>query len=301
MMNSQKVKLILAFAAIYLIWGSTYLAIRFTVETLPPFLQAGTRFLLAGVILYVLTVRNRPARLTLAHWRSAAIAGGLLFLGGNGLLSWAQQSIDSGVAALVLATIPVWMVILHSVVKRRSPRRRTIVGIVLGFAGVALLVYPRDAGIGPAQEPAAFTVLLCAAFFWASGSIYSREARLPDNVGVSTSLQLITGGILLLLVGASAGEIGGLSIAAITTRSVLSLVYLLVFGSLVAFSAYVWLLRVSEPALVGTYAFVNPVVAVVLGWLAGGEHIDAITISAGAVIVLGIILIHLSTDRTVNN
>lgn len=297
-MISRKVKLILAFAAIYLIWGSTYLAIRFAVDSLPPFLMAGTRFLSAGVILFFSTRRGRPAALTLVHWRSAAIVGGLLFLGGNGLLSWAEQSVDSGVAALVLATIPVWMVIFHSIVRRRAPGWKTVFGIVLGFSGVFFLVYPREAGAGPLHEPAAFVALLCAAFFWAGGSIYSREARLPDDIAVSTSLQLVTGGLLLLLAGAATGEYSRLDVLHVTVRSILSLGYLLVFGSLVAFSAYAWLLRVSEPAHVGTYAFVNPVVAVLLGVLLGGERLDAATVAAGVVIVAGVVTIHIAGGRS---
>jgi drug/metabolite transporter (DMT)-like permease len=253
--------------------------------------------LVAGAVLLAAATRFRPAGLKLVHWRSAAVAGGLLFVGGNGLLSWAEQGIDSGIAALVLATIPIWIVVLQSMIRRRAPGLKITCGIFLGFAGVVILVFPWRAANVLLQEPLGFVALLCAALSWAGGTLYARRAPLPDDVGVSTALQLLLGGVLLILIGVAAGEVGRLDLQSFTARSILSMVYLIVFGSLIAFSAFVWLLRVTDPALVGTYAFVNPVIAVILGCLVGGERFEAATVLAGAVIVAGVVLIHRSANR----
>lgn len=284
-------RLVLAFGAVYLIWGSTYLAIRFAIEGIPPFLMAGVRFLVAGAILYGWFRGRGEAAPGPRQWRAAAIAGGLLLLGGNGLLSWAEQHVPSGIAALLVATVPLWMVWLagrgvHGV----RTGARELGGLVSGLLGVGLLLVPSpEALANVGTDPRGFllgaSAVLVGSFLWAAGSVYSRRAPLPPRPLYATGVTMLAGGALLLAVGVARGELGALDPAAVTPRSVLALLYLVVLGSLVAFSAYTWLLRVAAPALVGTYAYVNPVVAVLLGWALAGEPLDART-AIGASIVL---------------
>ncbi|UCG53268.1 MAG: EamA family transporter [Candidatus Latescibacterota bacterium] len=292
--RSHRLLLVMAFAAIYLLWGSTYLAIRYAVDTLPPLLMAGTRAATAGAVLFVFVTRGRFPRLSAGHWRTVSVSGGLMFLGGHGLLCWAEQRIESGIAALVLAMIPIWMVIVGWVSGGGKPGFGTITGVVLGFTGIVVLVSPWKSSMGMLGEPAALGALIGSGFLWVCGSLYARKALPPGNVALSTAMQLLTGGVLLLLVGIAIGEVNRLDFAMVSSRSILSLVYLIVFGSLVAFSAYSWLLRKTDPVLVGTYAFVNPVVAVALGWSLGGERFDIVTVFAGAVIVIGVAVVQRS-------
>lgn len=290
--DPPKVLLILAFAAVYFIWGSTYLAIRYAVETLPPFLMAGARVFIAGAILFGFVGVPRVRSLTFAHWRAATISGGLLFLGCHGLLAMVEQNADSGVAALILATIPVWMVILSYLAGQAALEARTIFSLLLGLAGVAVLVLPTTPTAHPVCTPGVAGLLLISAMSWACGSIYGRAAPLPEHAGIATGMQLLCGGALALLVGVLMGEQGHVDLAHVSTRSLLSLAYLIVFGSLVSFSAYIWLLRVAEPAAVGTYAYVNPAVAVLLGWLFAGESLDIRTAAAGVIIITSVVLVH---------
>jgi drug/metabolite transporter (DMT)-like permease len=288
--------IIAALAAVYVIWGSTYLAIRFAVETLPPFLMAGVRFTIAGAILYGWRRALGFARPTGAQWRSATIVGALMLLGGNGGVVWAEQFIESGTTALIVASVPFWMVLLDWLrPSGHRPPARVWLGILIGFGGVLLLMGEPGGGASSPHYLAAFIVLLLASIAWAAGSLYSRSASLPAPL-LATGMQMLTGGILLLLAGAVTGELSGLDPSAFSTRSVLALVYLIVFGALIGYSAYVWLLRVTEPALASTYAYVNPVVAVVLGWLLASEAMNARIVLAGAVIVAGVVII--TTTRT---
>lgn len=281
-----------AFSAIYLIWGSTYLAIRFAIETLPPFFMAGTRFVIAGAVLYGfarLRGASPPARF---HWGTAAVVGGLLLLGGNGGVSWAEQLVPSGLAALLIATVPLWMVVLdwvwHGGVR---PGGRVAVGLLSGFAGVALLVSPGELAGGSHVDPVGAAVLMLAALSWAAGSLYSRRARLPDSPLLGTAMEMFAGGVLLLMAGLVTGEWARLEIDEVSLRSVLSVGYLIVFGSLIGFTAYIWLLKVTTPARVSTYAYVNPVVAVFLGWALASEPLTFRTLLAAAVIVTAVVLI----------
>lgn len=292
-----KALLILAFAAIYVLWGSTYLAIRNTVETLPPFLMAGVRALVAGLILFGLVGVPRMRRLTAEHWRAAAITGGLFFLGCHGLLFWMEQHTPSGIAALFLATIPGWMAILSHAVGGVALKAQTLAGLLLGLAGVALLILPTEHNTRSLCSPTSACVLLLSAMSWACGSLYSQAARLPEHTGTATAMQLLCGGSLAILVGLLIGEGSQLDPAKISTQSVLSLSYLVIFGSLVSFSAYTWLLRVAQPATVGTYAYVNPVAAVLLAWFLGGESLSSDAVAAAAVIVAGVVLIHREQNR----
>ena len=280
-----------ALVAVYIVWGSTYLAIRVAVETMPPLLMASVRFLIAGGLLYVWAIRRGDRagdRPTLRQWRSAAIIGAALLLGGNGAVVLAEQTVPSGIAALLVATTPLWMVVLARVVLRERVTWRETLGIGIGFAGIALLVQPWE---GFAFDPVGVFLMLFASVTWAAGSLYARTAPLPVRPLVGTAMEMIAGGIALGLAGLVAGELGDLRLADISFASTMGFVYLIVFGSLVGFTAYAWLLRVARTSLVSTYAYVNPIVAVLLGWAILAEPVTPLTLIAGAVIVVAVALI----------
>jgi len=277
----------LAFAAIYLIWGSTYLAIRVAVQTIEPLTMAGLRFAVAGAGLYAFNRLVGDPRPTLAEWRAAAIVGGLMLLGGNGAVVWAETRVASGVAALIIATVPLWMVTLDAALRRARPRAGEVAGLVLGFAGVWVLI---DPGVGRGVDPFGAGLLLFASASWAVGSLYSRVAGLAASPREATAMQMLAGGALLLVAGGLKGEWPTIDPARFSAASLVALGYLTVFGSLVAFSAYVWLLRVSTPARVSTYAYVNPVVAVLLGWLILDEPLTPDTFLASGLIVTAVLL-----------
>jgi drug/metabolite transporter (DMT)-like permease len=291
-----------AMLAVYIVWGSTYLAIRFAIETLPPFLMASTRFLIAGAILYAFRRLRGDAAPQRVEWRSAAIVGVLLLVGGNGGVVWAEQFVESGVAALLVGSVPLWMVLLDALrpgqahLARRSAHKRsrwlTTAGVVFGFLGIGLLVSPTSlSGLAGEIDPLGALVLTMGAFSWAAGSLYSRGARLPASPLLGTGMEMLVGGAGLLLLGTLSGEWGRVDLGAVSARSLLSLGYLIIFGSLVGFAAYTWLLRVAPTALVSTYAYVNPLVAILLGNLLAQEPLTArvliaTTIILGAVAVI---------------
>jgi drug/metabolite transporter (DMT)-like permease len=281
-----------AFAAVYLLWGSTYLAILFAIETLPPFWMAATRFLTAGGLLYAWARwRGEPAPRPV-HWRSATVVGLLLLLGGNGGVVWAEQRVPSGLAALLVATVPLWMVLLDGAGRGwRRPPGQLLFGVGIGLAGVALLVGPGRFAGGHGADPLGAGVLLVASLCWTAGSLYARRAELPTSPFLGTAMQMLGGGAGLLVAGLVAGEGARLDLGAASGRSLAALAYLIVFGSLIGFTAYIWLLRVSTPALVSTYAYVNPVVAVLLGWAFAGEPLTPRTLLAAGVIVGAVVLI----------
>lgn len=283
---------IAAFAAVYLVWGSTYLAILFAIETLPPFWMAAARFLTAGALLYAWARWRGEPTPRPVHWRSATIVGLLLLLGGNGGVVWAEQRVPSGLAALLVATVPLWMVLLDGAGRGwRRPPGRLLFGVAVGLAGVALLVGPGEFAGGGGADPAGALVLIVASLSWTLGSLYSRRAELPASPLLGTAMQMLGGGVGLAIAGLVAGEGSRLDLAAASARSLWALGYLVVFGSLVGFTAYIWLLRVSTPALVSTYAYVNPVVAVLLGWAFAGEALTPRTLLAAGVIVGAVVLI----------
>jgi drug/metabolite transporter (DMT)-like permease len=290
----SRAKIIVAFAAVYIIWGSTYLAIRFAIETLPPFLMAATRFLTAGALLYAVGSRGRVRAPTAAEWKAAAIVGGMLLMGGNGAVVWAQQVVPSSVAALLIAVTPAWMVLLDWLwLGAPRPGLRTVLGLVLGFSGLALLIGPGALFGAGSVHPAGALALLAGSLSWATGSIYSKGAPRPPGAALSISMQMLAGGSLLLVVALVAGEPARVDLAAVSVRSALAVLYLIVFGSLIGYSAYMWLLRVVSPARVATYAYVNPLVAVLLGWTLAGEALTMRMSVAAAVIILGVALITL--------
>jgi drug/metabolite transporter (DMT)-like permease len=281
-----------AFAAVYVVWGSTYLAILFAIETIPPFLMAGARFLVSGAALYAWTHSRGAPRPTRANWRAAAVVGAFLLVGGNGGVAWAEQRVPSGLAALLVATVPLWMVLLDWWRGGGArPAGRTWAGIAVGFVGLGILVGPAELLGGGAADPLGAGALVIASTLWAVGSVYSRRAALPESPFQATAMEMLAGGALLVLVGSATGEWGRLDPAAVSGRSLLALGYLIAFGSCVGFTAYIWLLRHVEVAKVSTYAYVNPVVAVFLGWLLAGEPVTARTLAAAAVIVVAVAFI----------
>ena len=289
--SASRGRILLAFAAVYVLWGSTYLAIRIGVETIPPFVLAGLRHLTAGILLFAwLRARGVPAPLP-RHWRSAAVIGGLLLLGGNGLVTWAEQRVPSGLAALIVASVPIWMTLLDGLQRRERPHGVVLAGLALGLLGIAFLVAPGRFAGGARVDPVGAAALLTAALLWAVGSLYSRRAPLPSSTLLATAMEMVAGGAILLLAATVTGEWSGLSLAAVSSRSLFSLVYLIVAGSLLGFSAYIFLLGATTPARVSTYAYVNPVVAVFLGWAFAGEPVTLRTFIAAAVIVTAVALI----------
>jgi drug/metabolite transporter (DMT)-like permease len=282
-----------AFAALYLIWGSTYLAIRFAIETIPPFTMAGARFLSAGVALYAWARMTGVPRPTSRQVRDGGIVGAFLLLGGNGAVVWAEQWVPSGLTALLVATVPLWMVLLDWIwAGSARPRAGVWFGLGWGLAGVALLTGGME---GEAFEPGAWLgaiVILCGSLSWALGSIYTRTARVPAAPRMATAIQMLIGGLLLTGLGAGVGEWVGFEIQSVSMRSWLALAYLIVFGALVAYSAYIWLLGVTTAARVSTYAYVNPVVALILGWALADELLSARTAVAAGVILTAVMLLN---------
>jgi drug/metabolite transporter (DMT)-like permease len=292
-----RIAVVAAFAAVYLIWGSTYLAIRFAIETLPGFLMAGVRFTVAGTLLFAWTRLRGKRPPKGAEWRTVAVMGALMLLGGNGAVVWATGRVPSGIVALLVATLPLWMVLLdwlHGTGPRPSPR--ILLGLAIGFGGAVLLVGPDALGAAHLVDPVRGLAALGGSLSWAAGSIYARRSPQPASPLVATSGQMLFGGAFLLLFGLASGEAGQVDPAGFSLLSVASLAYLILFGALVGYSAYVWLLRVTTAARVSTYAYVNPVVAVFLGWLLADEPLTPRVAIAAAVIVAGVAVI--TTERT---
>jgi drug/metabolite transporter (DMT)-like permease len=295
-----------AFAAIYVIWGSTYLAIKYAIETVPPFIMTGARFLIAGSVLYAwstvtaVTARRRglaaepaqPPGVAGRRWRDAFIVGSLLIVGGTALVGWAELSVPSGITSLILATTPLWMVVMESALEsKQMPAPRVIAGVVVGIAGLGVLVGPSlfsDSGDMSLLGVASLTL---AALTWSAGAMFSRRAAVPPSPVRATAMQMVAGALVSGAVGVALGEHRQLSAAAISSASLIAVAYLVVAGALVGFTAYLWLMRVSTPSRVATHAYVNPVVAVLLGWAVLGEAITARTAGAMAIIVVAVVLI----------
>lgn len=295
----SRLALVGAFAILYVVWGSTYLAIRFAIETMPPFLMASARFLLAGSLLYAWArFVSGAAKPTRAQWTATGVCGLLMLLGGNGLVVWAEFRVPSGVAALILAIEPACIVLLDWLRPRGTrPGAQVVIGLVAGLLGVAWLVGPESlAGAGRIDAIGA-TALVVAGVSWSLGTIYQRQAPMPASPALSTAMQMLGGGAGLLVVGAVAGEVQHLDMGAFSLRSLGAFFYLVVFGSIVAFSTYVWLLRASTPARASTFAYVNPVVAMLLGAALADEALTPRMTVAAAVIIGSVALITLSPKR----
>jgi drug/metabolite transporter (DMT)-like permease len=279
-----------ALATIYVVWGSTYLGIMVAIETLPPLLMSAARFVVAGAILYGFAIRRGEAaadRPTRGQWTAAAIVGAALLLGGNGGVALSEQRIDSGVAALLVATIPLWMAVLDRVLNGRALPWTALLGLAIGLGGVALLVRPGGGEI----DAVGALLALSAALAWAWGSLFARDASLPARPLVGAGMQMLAGGALLAVAGVATGELGAVDLAAMSSRSLVAVLYLVVFGSVLAYSAYVWLLKNAPTTLVSTYAYVNPVVAVALGALFLAEPVTPRMLVAGLAIVVSVALI----------
>ena len=282
------VPLLAALATVYVVWGSTYLGIKVALEGFPPMLLGATRFLVAGALLYAWTSRSAQAvRPTVRQWGAAATAGTLMLVGGNGAVTWAEQRIDSGVAALLVASVPLWMALLARVWQGERLRRMAVVGLFLGFVGVGVLVRPSGESVTLLPSLA----VLVGALAWAAGSIYMRRAPMPVHALRGTSMQMLAGGAVFGVISVGMGELGTFDPAQVSWRAAGALVYLVVFGSLIAFSAYTWLLRNAKPSVVSTYAYVNPFVAVLLGALLLAEPVTSGMTLAAVLIIAGVALI----------
>lgn len=284
-----------ALAVLYLVWGSTYLAIRFAIETTPPFLMAGSRFVVAGGLMWgFLKLRGAMERTTADQWRTAFLLGGLFFLGGNGGVVWGEQRVPSGITALIVATTPLWLTLLEAVLPGSvRPRPIQTLGLLIGFVGVGLLVFATPSDSSQKIDPVGAIAIVGATLSWAVATVLGRRSkyRQPASYFVFTSMQMLGGGTLLLLAGTLGGEWGRLHLEAVSAKSALSIAFLVVFGSILAFSAYTWLVHHTSPVRLGTYAYVNPVVAVALGALFADETVTGLTLVAGVVIVLAVFLI----------
>lgn len=286
-----RVRLVLAFGAVYLIWGSTYLGIAFAIQSIPPFLMASVRFLVAGGVLYAWARLQGGARPRRVQWGWAFLLGALFFLISNGTVAWVEQRLPSGLTALIVAMVSVWTALLEWF--RPGGARPTgvvLAGILLGFLGVGLLVLPGGGG-GGTEDPTGVLLLIASTFAWALGSVLSRTADLPASAALVSGMEMLAGGAWLLLASLLAGDWARFVPAAVTVKSAVSLLYLVVFGSLVTFTAFAWLLKVSTPNKVATAGYVNPMVAVFLGWAFGGEALTLRALVASLVIVGSVVLI----------
>ena len=297
--HPPRVRLVVAYLSLFIIWGSTYLAIRIGVMDIPPALLAGMRFLVSGSILVgVGRIWNRPFPSTATGWRHLAVIGLFLLVGGNGLVAWAEQWVPSGLAALIVATVPLFMSSIDAVIPG-GHRLSGLgwVGILIGFGGVVVLVSPSlGMVLGEQIDIGGIIGLVCASFFWSTGSIYSKRHPVGGDIFVNTGIQMLAGGLVLTVIGLAAGEWASIRW---TASGVLAVVYLILFGSIVGFTAYAYLLRHVPAAKASTYAYVNPIVAVILGALILAEPVDFRTVIATAVILGGVAIVQLARMRSV--
>jgi len=290
----MKSKVWLALIALYIVWGSTYLGIKFAIETIPPFLHAGVRFLISGLILVIWQRSAGQSMPTRKQWMSTAIIGTLLLLGGNGLVSWAEQFIPSGIAALIIGSSPMFLVIGEAIRPNGiKPNWQGIVGILIGFAGIFILIGPTEISGGATKfNPLGVAALLAAELFWSTGSIYSKSVDLPKSSLMNTGAQMLMGSVSLFIVSLISGELHGWDITAVSARSLYGLSYLILVGSLVGFVSYGWLLQNAPISLVSTYAYVNPIVAVLLGTLFANEVLEPRIWVATGIIIGSVIFIN---------
>jgi drug/metabolite transporter (DMT)-like permease len=294
-------QLILAFAIVYLVWGSTYLGIRYAIETIPPLLMAGSRFLFAGTILFVISLWRTKERPKLIHWRTAAIIGFLLLFCGNGGVTIAEQRVASGMAALLITSEPLYIVLLNWLRPRGTrPTKHEIFGVVLGFGGVALLLAPQlNGAVVAGSNLWGSLLILFAALAWAIGSLYGIRAPSVKDRPMGNGMIMLVGGSLMLLAGFAGGEGAQIHVQQISATSIAAWAYLSLFGSLAAFSAFVFLMQNTTPTKASTYAFVNPIVAVLLGWSIAGEPLDARSLIAIVIIVGAVMLITIFNPKPI--
>ena len=291
----SRLKIAIAFAAVYLIWGSTYLTIRISDETIPPLLMAGTRFILSGLILFAFLWRPgaRRERVTRRQWMSALIIGACLLLGGNGIITWGEQYVASGLAALIVATVPLWMALFAPLFGGARVRLVAAAGVAIGLVGVVLLLRP--GGAAPTEWQT--FVIPVSPVIWALGSLYAQRAPVPRQALTATAMEMVAGGLLLGIFGVATGEAGQVHLGAVSAASAWAFLYLVLVGSLVGYTAYIWLLHHVSSTAVSTYAYVNPLVAVALGAVFLGEPVTWLTGVAGAMILAAVALILTSRAR----
>lgn len=291
----SRLAIVTAFAALYIIWGSTYLGILLAIQSIPPLLMAGTRFLIAGVILYTISRLSGAPESNLREWRTALIVGACLLLGGNGGVTLAEQYVPSGLAALLVATVPLYIALLSWLFGLTAKLSRlAVLGLAGGFAGVAVLVAPALSFSGHGGRPHAWIgmcILLFSSLVWSAGSLYSRHAKAASSPFLAAGQQMLCGGSLMLAVGSVSGEWRQFDPAKITMVSLGAFVYLVLIGGIVGYVSYAWLLRHCEPSKVATYAYVNPVVAVLLGSFFAGEKLTGMTLLAAAIIIGSVALV----------
>jgi len=298
--NSLKLKIIAAFAAVYFIWGSTFLGIRFAVESIPPFLMAGVRFTIAGLLLFF-WARLRGAKMPgKKQWMHAIIIGTLLLVIGNGSVVLAEQIVPSGVVSLLIAMVPVYFALLEWLKPGgKPPGFKVAIGLLTGICGLIMLIGPDNiSGKSSSINMQGVLYVIVGCLCWSIGSLYSRSQKLSESPAMGLSMQTLAAGVILLLISCCSNEPQHLNLATLSLKSILSLGYLIVFGSLIGFSAYVWLLQTVRPTLVATYAYVNPVVAVFLGWAFAGESLNSRMIGAAAVILCAVWIITQSAAKT---
>lgn len=284
----------MAFAAVYLLWGATFLGMKWAIVTIPPYLMAGVRFVLAGGVMYLWAWRRGAPRPAAVHWRSAAIVGALLLFLGNGNVAWAMQRVPSGLAAIFVASAAIWIVLLDWWRPGgRRPRASVMAGMLTGLIGIATLVTAREAPGGPRLDALAAAVLLASSVAWAAGSIVSRHAPAPKSWMQATGMQMLCGGAMLTIAALVTGQARGFDVRAVTAQSLIGFAYLVICGSLIGFSAYMWLLGRVSAAKVATYAYVNPVVAVLLGVIVAGERLTPRAVVASALSLAGVTLVTL--------
>lgn len=289
---------IAAFLSIYLIWGSTFLATRFAVATIPPFFVAGTRFFLAGLVLFAFAQIRNPTRLTWRNWVAATSMGALFFLICHGGLSWVAQHVPSGVSALLMSSISLWTALLEIATRSATrPNRRMVAALFIGFIGMIMLVIRPEVFAGSKVGSWGAIVVLTGAFSWALGTVLTRRLPIPRSPVLASGMQMIGGGGLLLVAGVLSGQARGFSISNVSTASLWSMAFLTLIGSLVGFTCYVYLLSVSTPTRVATYAYVNPIVALFLGWIIGGEHPSTLSLIASGVVIVAVATVISSKEK----
>jgi drug/metabolite transporter (DMT)-like permease len=291
----KRISIILAFAGIYLIWGSTYLGILFAIQSIPPLLMAGTRFLLAGIILYGVARMSGAPRSSRTDWRTALIVGACLLLGGNGGVTLSEQYVPSGLAALLVATVPIYIALLSWLFgMSERPSAITWAGLAGGFIGVGVLLGPALRFSTTGESPHAWigmTILLCSSLIWSAGSLYSRTAKISTSPFLAAAQQMLCGGTLLIIAGMARGELRQFDPQRITAQSTWAFVYLVLIGGIIGYVSYAWLLRHCEPAKVATYAYVNPIVAVLLGAMFAHESLSLRTVVAAGLIIGSVALV----------
>jgi drug/metabolite transporter (DMT)-like permease len=298
--GATRTKIVVSFLSIYLIWGTTFLGIRIAVESIPAFMMASLRFFLAGGVMLLLLLARGGRFPSRRQWRSAVIAGGLMLTGGIGLVSFAEQRLPSAMAALVVATIPIWITLFEWLgFKGKRPSLQTLIGLGFGFGGAILLFMPAlmlkdTAGVYDLRSMA---IVLLGAMIFAIGSLYSRRAPLPEDTRIATASEMLAGGVLLFVISLLTGEPARFTVATLSTRSILALLYLIVFGSIISYTAYLWLLKTVEPAKVSTNFYVNPVIALFVGWLVADEPMTLQMIGAAGVILLGVVIMNTRLPR----